>query len=126
MKIKITKEEKVIEGTVYGGASVKPFGTSAHIPFKKEHTGKEVSVIVPTEPKYVWLLKDSEKKRIINETRKIIIEEVGELEHHRLNLLEDLKQNTFDLDSLLKIISLLETKGKEKELTKKIRKLYSL
>ena len=123
MKIKITKQEKEIEGTIEEGA-VKPFGTSAHIPFKKEHTGKEVSIIVPTKPKYVWLLKESERKTIINETRKIIIEEDGKLEYHRLKLLEDLEKDSFNLDSLQKILVLLESKGKEKELTKKIRKLY--
>ena len=123
MKIKITKEEKEIEGSLEEGY-VKPIGTSAHIPFSKKHLGKIVPVIVPKNPKYFWLLNESEKKTIISEARKIIIEENGKLEHFRLGLLEDIEGNKFDLISLLKIISILESKEKEKEITGKVRKLY--
>ncbi len=123
MKIRITKQEKEIEGSLEEGF-VKPIGTSAHIPFSKKHLGKIVPVIVPKKPKYFWLIKESEKKKIISEARKIIIEEDGKLEHFRLGLLEDLEGNNFDLISLLKIVSILENKEKEKEITKKIRKLY--
>ena len=106
MKIKITKQEKEIEGSIVEGV-VKPFGTSAHIPFSKKHMGKVVPVIVPSESKYVWLLKESEKKRIIDVVKEIIIKENGKLEFHRLNLIKDLETNNFDLDSLMKIINLL-------------------
>ena len=125
MKIRITKEEKEIEGTIEEGA-VKPFGTSAHILISKKHLGKVVPVIIPIEPKYIWLLNESEKKKIMSEARKIIVEENGQLEFHRLSMLKDLERRTFDLDSLQKILILLESKGKEKELTKKIRKLYQM
>ena len=123
MQIKIIKQEKEIEGTLEEG-SVKPIGTSAHIPFSKKHLGKIVPVIIPNKPKYFWLLKESEKKKIISEARKIIIEEDGKLEHFRLGLLEDLEEDKFNLISLLKIISILESKNKEKDITTKIRKLY--
>ena len=124
MKIKITKQEKEIEGTIKEGF-VKPSGTSAHIPFGRKHLGKVVPVIVPSEPEYIWLLKESERKKIINEARKIILEEDGKLEHHRLKALEDLEKKRFNLFSLLKIVALLESKNKEKDITIKIRKLYS-
>ena len=123
MKIKIVKQEKEIEGEIIEGR-VTPFGTSAHIPFRKEHLGKAVPVIIPTEPKYIWLLKEIERKKIINSAKKIIKEENGKLEHHRLKLLEELEGKTFDLDSLQKILILLENKGKLKELIKKITKSY--
>lgn len=125
MKIKITKQEKEIEGSIEEGF-VKPFGTSAHIPFSRKHLGKAIPIIIPTEPKYIWLLKESEKRRLINEAKKIIIEEDGKLEFHRLKLLEDLEETRFDLLSLLKIVTLLENRGREKEITRKIRKLYGI
>ncbi len=123
MKIKITKQEKEIEGSIEEGV-VKPFGTSAHIPFSRKHLGKAVPVIVPSEPQYIWLLKESERKRIILEARKIILEEDGKLEPYRLKLLEDIEKKRFNLPSLLKIIVLLENKNKEKEITIRIRNLY--
>lgn len=123
MKIKITKQEKEIEGTIEEG-TVKPFGTSAHIPFKREHLGKAVPVIVPTKPEYIWLLKEFERKKLIDTAKKIIIEENGRLEYHRSKLLEDLSKDKFNLDSLIKVIALLEKKGKEKEIINKVKKLY--
>lgn len=125
MKIKITKQEKEIEGSIQEGF-VKPFGTSAHIPFGKKHLGKILPIIIPEEPKCFWLLKEFEKDKIIDEAREIIMEENGKLEHFRLELLEDLEGDQFDLLSLSKIVSLLESKNKEKEITIKLRKLYSL
>ncbi len=124
MKIKITKQEKEIEGTIKEGF-VKPFGTSAHIPFNKEHIGKAVPVIIPTKSEYVWLLKEFERKKLIDVVKKIIIEEDGKLEHYRLELLEDLSKDKFNLDSLIKVIDILEREGKEKEIIRKVKKLYN-
>ena len=101
------------------------FVSDTHVGSKK-HLGKVIPVIIPIEPKYIWLLNESEKKEIISEAKEIIVEENGRLEFHRLSMLKDLERRTFDLDSLQKILILLESKGKEKELTKKIRKLYQM
>ena len=124
MKIKIVKQEKEIEGEIIEGR-VTPFGTSAHIPFRKEHLGKAVPIIIPTDPKYIWLLKEIERKKIINSAKKIIKEENGKLEHHRLNLLKDLSKSKFNLDSLIKVISILDNQGKERLIVAKIKGLYN-
>ena len=124
MKIKIVKQEKEIEGEIIEGR-VTPFGTSAHIPFRKEHLGKAVPIIIPTDPKYIWLLKELERKKIINSAKKIIKEENGKLEHHRLNLLKDLSKSKFNLDSLIKVISILDNQGKERLIVAKIKGLYN-
>jgi len=124
-KIKITKEEKELEGKIEEG-DVKPFGNSAHIPFSKKHTGKKVNVIVPSHPHYIWLLTPSEKQKIIRITKKIIIKEDGKLEHYRLNLLDEISKEKFNIEALIKIVYILEKNNKEKQLIKKIKKLYNL
>lgn len=123
MKIKITKQDKEIEGSIETGF-VRPFGTSAHIPIGKKHLGKILPIIIPETPQYSWLLKDFEKDKMIDDAREIIIEKNGELEHFRLGLLEDLQGEQFDLSSLMKITSILEDENEDNEITKKIRKLY--
>lgn len=125
MKIKITKDQKELEGEIEDG-NVTPFGNSAHIPFSKKHLAKKVLVIVPSKPQYIWLLEVSERKRLINAASKIIKQENGKLEHHREELINDLSNDNFDLDSLIKIVSLLESKGKEKEIIVKVKKMYNL
>ncbi|KKL90758.1 hypothetical protein LCGC14_1901470 [marine sediment metagenome] len=125
MKIKITKDQKEIEGEIEDG-KVTLFGNSAHIPFSKKHLAKKVLIIVPSKPKYIWLLKESEKRELISVASKIIEQENGKLEHHREELINDLSNDNFDLDSLIKIVSLLESKGKEKELVKKIKGIYNI
>jgi len=125
MKIKITKQDKELEGEIEEG-NVTPSGNSAHIPFSKKHMAKIVSVIIPSKPQYVWLLSNYEKSKLISSTGKIIRQENGKLEYYREGLLNDLSNENFELDSLIKIVSLLESKGKERDLVRKIKKLYSL
>lgn len=123
MKIKITKQDKEIEGSLEEGF-VRPFGTSAHIPFSKKHLGKVLPIIIPETPQYSWLLKDFEKDQMIDDAKEIILEKNGELEHLRLGLLEDLQGDQFDLSSLMKITSILEDENEDDEIAKKIRNLY--
>ena len=125
MKIKITKDQRELEGEIEEG-NVTPFGNSAHIPFSKKHLAKRVSVIIPSKPQYIWLLKGLERKKLISAASKIIKQENGKLEHHREELINDLSNEGFDLDSLIKIVSLLESKGKEREIVKKIKSIYGL
>jgi putative transposon-encoded protein len=124
-KIKITKEEKELEGEIEKG-KVTIFGNSAHIPFSKKHLAKKVSVIIPSNPRYIWLLTESEKRKLINIASKVVKKENGKLEHYRQGLIKDLSDESFNLDSLIKIISLLELKEKEIKLVKRIKKLYNI
>jgi putative transposon-encoded protein/succinate dehydrogenase flavin-adding protein (antitoxin of CptAB toxin-antitoxin module) len=125
VKIRITKDEAELEGVVEKGF-VKPFGTSAHIPFRKKHFGKEVFIVVPSEPKYCWLITDQKRKKLISSARRIIQERDGRLEHHYLEYLEDLSKEMFDLQSLIKIVQILEEVDIERELIKEIKILYSI
>ena len=124
-KIKITKDEKELEGEIKKG-NVTLFGNSAHIPFSKKHLAKKVSVIIPSNPRYIWLLTESEKRKLINTATKIVKEENGKLEHYRKELIRDLSDESFNLNSLIKIVYLLESNDLEREIVKKIKRLYNL
>ncbi|KKM75924.1 hypothetical protein LCGC14_1385410 [marine sediment metagenome] len=124
-KITITKKQIDMVGEVVEG-NVKPFGTSAHIPFSKKHMGKIVKVIVPSEANFVWLLTDKDRARLLITARNIILKENGKLESYRLELLENLSERAFNLDDLVKIIKLLESHNKEKVLVSKVKKAYNL
>ncbi len=126
MKIKITEKQKEFEGVVIEG-KVTPFGTSSHIPFRKEHTGKIVNVIVPGEPVYIWLISKIEKDKLLKTAKKIISKENGKLEHYRKLLIDDLEDgDRFSISSLIKVIRLLEEYKLEKLLIKKIKKIYNI
>ncbi len=120
-KIKITDKQIEIEGKIEKGR-VTPFGTSAHIPFKKKHTGKSVSVVVPASPKYVWLINKREKITLLKSAKENIEKKDGKLEHYRLGLIDELENDEFNLDALVKI---LEFVGNRK-LVRKIVSLYNL
>ena len=120
-KIKITQKEKVIEGKLYE-SKVTPFGTSAHIPFSKQHTGKIVNVIVPDGSKYIWLITKEEQSLLFEYAIETILEKGGELEHYRLELLKDLEHDSFALDSLIKILEFVP----DKKLVAKIKSLYNI
>lgn len=123
-KIKITKEIKEFEGTTEKGF-VKPFGTSAHISIGKKHFGKEVIVVIPSEPKYCWILSDLEKDKLIKVAKNIIQKKGGRMEHYYFECLEDLKKTIFSLNSLIKLTLLVQEERTERKLTEKIRKFYS-
>lgn len=121
MKIKIIEKEIELNGELEKG-KVAPFGTSAHIPFKKRHIGKIVNVIIPEKTKYVWLLTPEEKNLLLSNLKKNIMKEDGKLEHFRLGALDDLKKEEFDIDSLEKLIDFLDYKN----LKNKIIRIYNL
>ena len=124
-KIKITKDEKELEGEIKKG-NVTLFGNSAHIPFSKKHLAKKVSVIIPSNPEYIWLLTKLEKKKLINIASKVVKKENGKLEHYRQGLIKDLSGKSFDINSLIKIVDIIESDKKEIKLIKKIKKLYHM
>ena len=74
MKIKITNKDQEIEGKIHQGV-VKPFGTSAHIPFRKEHTAKHINIIVPNDATYSWIFSEEELNQFIKESKiKFLLE----------------------------------------------------
>ncbi len=121
-KIKITEKEIKLDGKVEPGR-VTPFGTaSAHIPFKKEHTGKIVSVVVPTNTKYTWLISQTDRNLLLSIARKNIQDADGKLEHYRLQLINDLEKEEFNLDSLIKILNFVPNI----RIVSKIKSLYNI
>lgn len=120
-KIKIIEKEVEIEGRIEKG-KVTPFGTSAHIPFKKQHIGKIVGIVVPTKGKYTWLLSNKEREELLDSARRNIEKENGKLRHPRLQLLDDLGNEEFNLDSLTKILIFIDNV----KIVKKIESLYNI
>ena len=126
MKVKITKEFKTLDGEVISKA-VTPFGTSAHIPFSRKHTGKLVDVIVPSEARYVWLLSGKELEDVINSCLKIIkSEKETKMTFQKFDHINNLKQKNFELQDLEEAIETLK-RGKNKQtIAEKIEKIYGL
>jgi len=125
MKIKITNKEQELEGKIMAGV-VKPSGTSAHIPFSKQHIAKKVSVIVSTEPFYSWILSDAELNKFILEAKKVIEKEGGKLAFYKLEKLERIRKSKFKIEDMERICEILKENNKLLPLTKKIEKLYNL
>ena len=121
MKIKITNKEQEIEGKIEKGV-VKPFGTSAHIPFSKQHTAKKVNIIIPTDTTYSWIFSDKELKQFVSEAKKIIEKENGKLAFYKLESLNRIKNSNFQIGDLAVICLILKENHKLKELVKKIEK----
>ncbi len=124
-KIKITEKEIEIEGTVEE-KKVTPFGTSAHIPVSKKHSGKYVSVVVPSKSKYFWLLTSGELKEINIVVDKIIEKKDSKLHHYRLGCLKNINQTKFHLGDLQKVYELLKESKNHKHLVKKLKEAYNL
>lgn len=125
MKIKIASKEREYDGSIVEKA-VTPFGTSAHIPFSKEHTGKFVNVIVPTEPKYAWVLTAEEKKTIVRVCKALLSgrKETKEAFYYH-EAVNNLSKNKIELDDLNKVYVLLEEGGKI-VLAKRMKNAYNL
>lgn len=121
VKIKITEKEVEIEGKLQK-ERVTPFGTSAHIPFSKQHVGKVVNVIIPKESSYVWLISPKEKSDLLISARKNIEKENGQLRFYRLELIDQLEKEEFNLQHLIKILDFVSNI----DLVKKIKRLYNL
>ena len=124
VKIKITENEIEIRGTIEEG-NVKPFGTSAHIPFMKKHTGKRVKIVIPYNTQLVWVLSVEAKAKALKVAEEYIIKEDGKLEHYRLGMLRNIRENDFNEDDLLKFIDCVINSG-NKALGLKIKKIYNL
>jgi len=126
MKVKITKEIKELEGEVIE-RPVTPFGTSAHIPFLKKHTGKQVNVIIPEESKYVWVLPSGDLNNLIKLAKAELNKEgEGKLSFYYKQTIENLKDKTFALKDLVITLKIVEKNPKNKKLVKKIERVYNL
>lgn len=121
-KIKVTEKSHELEGSIKKG-NVKPFGNSAHIPFLKEHTGKIVDVIVPNSPLYIWVFDESLRKRLIK-LAKNKAESYKKDRHYLLKAIQDFSKKEFKIDSLMKVLSLVEKDHKLIKEILKIKKTY--
>lgn len=124
-KVKIVKQEKEIEGDIEEKA-VTQFGTSAHIPVSKKHLGKYVDIVIPSEPKYHWVLSRSERLEVIKVCTKIVKQENGKLMKHKLQAIENIKAMKFSLNDLMKVAQILGKSDKHKHIVDKIKDLYNL
>jgi putative transposon-encoded protein len=126
-RIRISEKHKEIEGKMFAGV-VKPSGNSAHIPFSKEHVGKHVNVIVPSENVFCWIFSDAEKRKFVTEGRKAIEKHVGKMKPHWLDGLQRVENNLFSVSDILAVCDALENQitNKCRDITAKIRKTYIL
>jgi len=124
MKVKITKELKEIEGEVVEKA-VTPFGTSAHIPFAKQHTGKIVDVVVPKEPRYVWVLSRKDLNEVIKSCEKVLKSKPeSKTTFLEKESIENIKDKTFSYSDLAKVLSILNKDKKNNKFVRKISDCY--
>lgn len=123
-KIKITKDIKEYEGNVEDRVAT-PFGNSAHINVGKKHTGKILSVIAPTNPKYKWVLPKSDLNRVVKKCGKILEKDNGKLKHYKKELVKNL-QDSFSIGDLYKVIDILKKDKKNISLVKTIKTTYGL
>jgi putative transposon-encoded protein len=123
-KIKITEKTQEIEGNLKKG-NVKPFGTSAHIPFSRSHLGKIVNIIIPFSPKYVWIFDEELREKLIKLSKKNA-ENYKKDVHYFLGCIEDFSKDEFNIDSLIKVIFLLENDKTLKDDLIMIRKSYNI
>ena len=124
-KIKIIGEVKEIEGQIEE-KGVTPFGTSGHLPVGKKHIGKLVSIIIPTAPKYIWLLTKGELEEITLICKKILSKKEGKLTPYYLEALENIHAIKFNIEDLSKVVTILKESKNHKHLVDKIKRLYNL
>jgi|AntAceMinimDraft_18_1070375.scaffolds.fasta_scaffold120290_2 putative transposon-encoded protein len=124
VKIKITSNEKVLKGSILKGI-VKPFGTSAHISTSKKHMGKNVSVVIPENVIYSWVLSEEKKKIFVNKFKKGISKYEGKLKFYYLKIVENFNKDKFAIDDLYKAMRFLENNNECKNLLKELRSKYN-
>jgi putative transposon-encoded protein len=126
MKIKITKEIKELDGIVIE-KTVTPFGTSAHIPFSRNHRGKIVSVIIPTNIKYSNIFSKEELKKIINACEKILKnKKENKILFYQRESIKNLKEKEFSYNDLVKVLSILNEDKTNFKLIEKLKYYYAL
>lgn len=126
MKIKITKSEREIEGNIQE-AVVKPFGTSGHISLGKKHLGKVINIIIPSKPKYCWVLQNNELTELIDVCTKILSKDKeSRLKPLLLQSVNNIKNTKFDLNDLIKSVEILKGSPEHQHLIKKIEEIYNL
>ena len=124
-KVKITTNEWELNGEVIE-KPVTLFGTSGHIPFAKKHVGKVVSVVVPTDPEYVWILSEKDLKSIVSACNKILANRSGKLVFFQKECVNNLKGKKFSLDDLHKVLAILQSDGRYDKLAETLKSSYNL
>jgi putative transposon-encoded protein len=122
MNIKITRQEREIKGKLESG-TVKPFGTSAHIPFSKKHMGKKINVVISDNSELVWVLTEKEKQTAIKDYKSAVKEDYRN-RIYNLGIIERIKKNNFSLKDLENFTYYLEQKNPS--LAIKINKIYGV
>jgi putative transposon-encoded protein len=124
-KIKITTDEWEIDGEITG-KPVTPLGKSGHILFSKKHIGKVVSVVVPEDAEYVWVLPKDDLKRIVSACTKTLDGEHGQLVFYKRECVQNIKHSRFSYDDLVKVLAILQEDEKNSKLAEKLKNTYSL
>lgn len=125
MKIKITKTEKEIEGTIEE-RKVTPFGTSGHIAVSKKHTGKYVDIVIPTEPNYFWILSDKELTEVVLVCKKLTKRNNGKLAHYKLEAISSITKTKFHFKDIYTVHEILKESKTHTHIAKKIKQSYNL
>lgn len=124
-KIKVIEKSEEIEGDIIEG-KVTPFGTSGHISFPKRFIGRKVKVIVPDSEELFWIFDEKLREKLIRLSKKSAFKNTKKDTHYFLGCIENFSQKEFDLDSLVKVLYLLENnKSLESELLL-IKKAYGI
>lgn len=124
-KIKIIEKAYELKGSLKKG-NVTPFGTSAHIPFSKEHIGKIVNVIIPDEPLYIWVFDKNFKSKLCNLAKNKIEKDFIKDRHYFLECVEDFSKKEFNINSIIKVIYVLEDNKTLKKELSLIKNTYKL
>jgi len=125
-KIKITKEIKELDGKVHE-KYVAPFGTSAHITFPRQHIGKVVDVLVPTDVRYKWVLSDDELNTTVKASENVLkINPNSKMTFHLEESIKNIQDKTFLFEDLINVLSLLRKDKKNIKIIEKIKYYYYL
>lgn len=123
MKIKITSQDRELQGKLEKGI-VKPFGTSAHIPFSKKHMGKKINVIVSDSDRLSWVLSEQEREKSVLQFKNIVENKHPKMKFYHLGIIKRIRENDFTLNELDIFTGILEEKNPK--LAKKINKIYGI
>lgn len=126
-KIKITENEKEVEGDVITKV-ITEFGTSGHVIVPKKYVGKEANVIIPTDQKLKWRLTYGELREFIDGCLKTLEGKEGQTAFYRRKSIMNVRSDSFSEDDLEKAIDVLKMSGDKghKMLVQKVQEVYNL
>lgn len=124
MKIRVTSQEDEIEGDFEIGY-VSPSGNSAHIPIKREHLGKIVKVVIPSESAYFWFLGEEAFRKTVSTARAILSQApIDRMTQYKVEALRNIQQTEFTFQDIKMVWDII--RDKEPKLAKKIQKGYNI